>query len=52
MEGATLYRHTIGSTIHTLRISDQPARFNLWDEASMSWKTPQNATLRFSSNTL
>ncbi|MEB3301847.1 MAG: hypothetical protein VKN56_07730 [Cyanobacteriota bacterium] len=51
-EGATLYRHTIGSTIHTLRISDQPARFHLWDEASKSWKTPQNATLRFSSNTL
>ena len=51
-DGATLYRHTIGTTTHTLRISDQPARFTLWDGASKSWQTLRNATVQFSSNTL
>lgn len=51
-EGATLYRHTIGSTTHTLRIGDQPSRFSLWDGGSKSWQTLRNATVLFSSNTL
>jgi len=51
-EGATLYRHTIGSTTHTLRISDQPARFSLWNAATNSWKPLRNAAVRFSTNTL
>jgi hypothetical protein len=51
-EGATLYRHTIGSTTHTLRISDQPARLSLWDAATNSWKPLRNAAVRFSTNTL
>jgi len=51
-EGATLYRHTIGTTTHTLRISDQPARFSLWDGGSKSWQNIRNATVLFSSNTL
>lgn len=50
--GATLYRHTIGATTHTLRISDQPARFTLWDGVSKSWKPLRNAAVRFSTNTL
>ncbi|MEB3335366.1 MAG: hypothetical protein VKP70_10310 [Cyanobacteriota bacterium] len=50
--GATLYRHTIGSTTHTLRISDQPARLSLWDATSNSWKPLRNAAVRFSTNTL
>ncbi|MFN9622262.1 MAG: hypothetical protein ACK587_05440 [Cyanobacteriota bacterium] len=50
--GATLYRHTIGATTHTLRISDQPARFSLWDGATSSWKPLRNAAVRFSTNTL
>ncbi|MEB3303025.1 MAG: hypothetical protein VKK99_00365 [Cyanobacteriota bacterium] len=51
-EGSTLYRHTIGTTLHTLRISDQPSRFSLWDGGSKSWQTLRNATVLFSSNTL
>lgn len=50
--GATLYRHTIGATTHTLRISDQPARFTLWDGTTSSWKPLRNAAVRFSTNTL
>lgn len=51
-KGATLYRHTIGSTTHTLRITDQPSSFSLWDGGSKSWQTLRNATVLFSSNTL
>ncbi len=50
--GATLYRHTIGATTHTLRISDQPSRLTLWDAASQTWKPLRNAAVRFSTNTL
>lgn len=51
-EGATLYRHTIGTTTHTLRIGEQPSRFSLWDGGSKSWQNIRNATVLFSSNTL
>lgn len=51
-EGATLYRHTIGGTTQTLRITDQPGSFSLWDGGSKSWRTLRNATVQFSSNTL
>ena len=50
--GATLYRHTIGSTTRTLRISDQPSSLTLWDAATNSWKPLRNAAVRFSTNTL
>lgn len=51
-EGATLYRHSIGSTTHTLRISDQPALLSLWDPGSNGWKPLRDATVRLSTNTL
>ncbi|MFN9548604.1 MAG: hypothetical protein ACK6AD_16340 [Cyanobacteriota bacterium] len=51
-EGATLYRHTIGTTTHTLRISDQPSRLTLWDAGAKAWKPLRNAAVRFSTNTL
>ncbi|MFN9659195.1 MAG: hypothetical protein ACK6BC_02270 [Cyanobacteriota bacterium] len=51
-QGATLYRHTIGSTIHTLRISDQPARLSLWEAGTQSWRPLRSAAVRFSTNTL
>lgn len=51
-EGATLYRHTIGTTTHTLRISDQPSRLTLWDAGTKTWKPLRNAAVRFSTNTL
>jgi hypothetical protein len=50
--GATLYRHTIGTTTHTLRISDQPSRLTLWDAGTQSWTPLRNAAVRFSTNTL
>lgn len=49
---ATLYRHTIGGITHTLRISDQPARFSLWDATAKGWQPLRNAAVRFSTNTL
>lgn len=51
-EGATLYRHRIGTTTHTLRISDQPSRLTLWDPETKSWRPLRNAAVRFSTNTL
>jgi hypothetical protein len=51
-EGATLYRHTIGTTTHTLRISDQPSRLTLWDAGTKTWTPLRNAAVRFSTNTL
>lgn len=51
-EGATLYRHTIGSTSHILRISDQPARLSLWDATTKRWEPLRDAAVRFSTNTL
>jgi hypothetical protein len=51
-DGATLYRHSIGDTTHTLRISDQPSRFTLWDATAKSWQPLRNAAVRFSTNTL
>lgn len=50
--GATLYRHTIGTITQTLRISDQPTRFTLWNAGTNSWQTLRNATVQFSTNTL
>lgn len=50
--GATLYRHTLAGLTHTLRISDQPARFTFQAPGSPSWVPLRNATVRFSTNTL
>jgi len=50
--GATLYRHTIAGATHTLRISDQPARFSLQEPGRTSWTPLRNAAVRFSTNTL
>jgi hypothetical protein len=50
--GATLYRHIIGSTTLTLRISDQPSSLTLWNAATKSWAPLRNAAVRFSTNTL
>ncbi len=50
--GATLYRHSIAGLTHTLRISDQPARFALQEPGRQSWTPLRNAAVRFSTNTL
>ncbi len=49
---ATLYRHTIGSVVETVRITDKPVTMSRWDEASRSWKQMRQAEARFSTNTV
>ncbi|MEB3200654.1 MAG: hypothetical protein VKK62_09035 [Synechococcaceae cyanobacterium] len=50
--GATLYRHRMGQSIETVRITDQPSLMSLWDASSRSWQPLRNASVLFSSNTL
>ena len=49
---ATLYRHAIGRSIQTIRITDAPVRMQRLDEATKSWKSLTWAAARFSSNTV
>lgn len=51
-DGSTVYRHTVGGTTTSLRISDQPARFGLWEASTKAWKPLRNAAVQFSTNTL
>jgi hypothetical protein len=50
--GATLYRHRIGETVRTVRVSAEPTRMALWDAPSRSWRNLRNAEARFSTNTI
>ena len=50
--GATLYRHRIGTQIETIRISDRPIRMAQWDHAAKQWRNLNRASARFSSNTV
>ncbi len=49
-DGATLYRHSIGSTTQTLRISDQPSRMSL--DSGKGFQPLRNAAVLFSANTI
>lgn len=49
-EGATLYRHSIGSFTQTLRISDQPSRMSL--DSGKGFQPLRNAAVLFSANTI
>jgi len=49
---STEYRHRIGSSIETIRISDKPVRMERWDGARKQWRNLQRASARFSSNTV
>lgn len=51
-DGATVYRHTAAGTTYSLRISDQPSRFSLWEASANTWKPLRNAAVQFSTNTL
>ena len=51
-KGATLYRHTLGSTTETIRISDQPVRMDRWDAKAKGWQSLSSAAARFSRNTV
>jgi hypothetical protein len=49
---ATLYRHTMGKTVETIRVTDSPVRMSVWVEATKSWKNLDSAAALFSSNTI
>lgn len=49
---ATLYRHSIGKRVETIRVTDSPVRMSLWVESQKSWKNLDSAAARFSTNTI
>lgn len=49
---ATLYRHIIGKSVQTIRVTDSPVRMSLWVDSSKSWQNLKSAAARFSSNTI
>ena len=49
---ATLYRHIIGKTVETIRVTDSPVRMSVWVESTKSWKNLDNAAALFSTNTI
>lgn len=51
-EGATLYRHRIGTQTETVRITDRPIRMALWNATSKQWRDLSRASARFSTNTV
>ena len=48
----TLYRHRIGTTVQTVRISDSPVRMNIWNDTTKTWDNLSSAGARFSTNTI
>ncbi len=51
-QSATLYRHQIGATTSTIRITDKPVTMSLWQQASKRWQPLGRAAARFSTNTI
>ncbi len=50
--GATVYRHTIGTQVETIRISDGPLRMERQDAATGRWRSLRSAEAQFSTNTI
>ena len=50
--GATLYRHRIGTSVQSVRVTADPSRMDMWDGASRSWRHLRSAEARFSTNTV
>ncbi len=48
----TLYRHKIGDTVKTVRITENPVRMAIWNASSKSWQNLTSAGARFSRNTI
>jgi hypothetical protein len=48
----TTYRHTIGDSTETIRISDAPVRMGRFDAGRDSWVYLSSAAARFSTNTI
>ena len=51
-QAATLYRHQIGSTISTIRITDKPVTMGSWNQTTKGWQPLSKAAARFSTNTI
>jgi hypothetical protein len=51
-QAATLYRHQIGATISTIRITDKPVTMSRWNQATKAWQPLSKAAARFSTNTI
>jgi len=48
----TVYRHTIGSRVEVVRVSDPPLRMSILDAPTGRWRQLQSAGARFSTNTI
>lgn len=49
---ATLYRHIMGKTVETIRVTESPVRMSVWVDSTKTWKNLDNAAARFSTNTI
>ena len=50
--GATLYRHRIGNSVETVRITAEPVTMAMWAHDTRSWRPLRGASARFSTNTV
>jgi hypothetical protein len=50
--GATLYRHRIGKSVETVRITDEPVTMAIWSHQKKAWEPLRGAAARFSTNTI
>ena len=50
--GATLYRHRIGNSVETVRITSDPVTMAIWSHSSKDWRPLRGASARFSTNTV
>ena len=48
----TTYRHTIGSRVEVIRVSDPPLRMSMLDASTGRWRQLTSAGARFSTNTI
>jgi hypothetical protein len=51
-DDTTVYRHTIGSRVEVVRVSDPPLRMSILDAPSGRWRQVKSAGARFSTNTI
>ncbi|MEB3332513.1 MAG: hypothetical protein VKI83_08485 [Synechococcaceae cyanobacterium] len=49
---ATLYRHSIGAVVETIRVTSKPLRMARWQAGGKSWESLRTASARFSTNTI
>jgi hypothetical protein len=49
---ATLYRHRIGNSVETVRITAEPVTMAIWAHDTKNWQPLRGASARFSTNTV